>query len=552
MSMLQIGILGVAGVLLALQFKSGKSEYGIYISIALGMLIFASLLGKISLLKDVLNEVSNVVGLNSDYFKTLWKILGITYAAEFSSAICKDAGYQTIALQIEVFAKITILVLSLPVLSALLHTGISGMRYDMKYKKLNVEDNESCNLQCEKKCEKLAGVFICCILAFFLLFLSTRNVGLIYCYADELSEDSENTAEDAEQEQQKIKETILSEFEYGEIDDSLRSLFPEKRIAFQEVISEILTGDLKSSVKLLTEFAGEQMFYLLQTGKKNLVHILLIAMIAAFMNQFAGTLQNRQVASVGFYMIYILLAALTVAAFDVVIQWVESGIRNITAFMGVFYPVYFLAVAVAKGSVTGVAFYNLVLFLIYAVEIIIGNVLLPMVRVYMIIRVLNFLGPEDMLGKLSEFLELIIRWTLKTALACVIGANLIQGMISPAIDTVKRSTVLKGAEAIPGVGNLLGGMTEVALGTALLVKNGIGMAGAVICIALCVIPLVQTAGTALLYKLAAAVIQPVSDERVTGCVEAVGEGCQILLQIVFTVGVLFLLTIAIVAAVTNA
>ena len=60
--------------------KSGKSEYGIYISIALGMLIFASLLGKISLLKDVLNEVSNVVGLNSDYFKTLWKILGITYA----------------------------------------------------------------------------------------------------------------------------------------------------------------------------------------------------------------------------------------------------------------------------------------------------------------------------------------------------------------------------------------------------------------------------------------------------------------------------------------
>ena len=206
----------------------------------------------------------------------------------------------------------------------------------------------------------------------------------------------------------------------------------------------------------------------------------------------------------------------------------------------------------AKGSVTGVAFYNLVLFLIYAVEIIIGNVLLPMVRVYMIIRILNFLGPEDMLEKLSEFLEIVIRWTLKTALACVIGANLIQGMISPAIDTVKRSTVLKGAEAIPGIGNLLGGMTEVALGTAVLVKNGIGMgrSGDLYC------PVCHTVspdcGTALLYKLAAAMIQPVSDERVTGCVEAVGEGCQILMQIVFTVGVLFLLTIAIVAAVTNA
>ena len=386
-------------------------------------------------------------------------------------------------------------------------------------------------MRCSAGYKKITGVYIGCVLIFLLLFPVVGHIGVTYCYAA-----------DPEQEQQKIKESILSEFEYGEIDDSLQSLFPEKRIIFKEVISEILTGNLKASAKLLSEFVREQMFYLLQTGKKNLIHILLIAMIAAFMNQFAGTLQNRQVASVGFYMIYMLLAALTVAAFDVVLKWVESGIRNITAFMGVFYPVYFLAVAVAKGSV----------FLIYAVEIIIGNVLLPMVRVYMIIRILNFLGPEDMLEKLSEFLEIVIRWTLKTALACVIGANLIQGMISPAIDTVKRSTVLKGAEAIPGIGNLLGGMTEVALGTAVLVKNGIGMAGAVICIALCVIPLVQTAGTALLYKLAAAMIQPVSDERVTGCVEAVGEGCQILMQIVFTVGVLFLLTIAIVAAVTNA
>ena len=356
-------------------------------------------------------------------------------------------------------------------------------------------------MRCSAGYKKITGVYIGCVLIFLLLFPVVGHIGVTYCYAA-----------DPEQEQQKIKESILSEFEYGKIDDSLQSLFPEKRIIFKEVISEILTGNLKASAKLLSEFVREQMFYLLQTGKKNLIHILLIAMIAAFMNQFAGTLQNRQVASVGFYMIYMLLAALTVAAFDVVLKWVESGIRNITAFMGVFYPVYFLAVAVAKGSVTGVAFYNLVLFLIYAVEIIIGNVLLPMVRVYMIIRILNFLEPEDMLEKLSEFLEIVIRWTLKTALACVIGANLIQGMISPAIDTVKRSTVLKGAEAIPGIGNLLGGMTEVALGTAVLVKNGIGMAGAVICIALCVIPLVQTAGIALLYKLAAAMIQPVSDE----------------------------------------
>ena len=92
---------------------------------------------------------------------------------------------------------------------------------------------------------------------FLLLFPALEHIGVTYCYAA-----------DPEQEQQKIKESILSEFEYGEIDDSLQSLFPEKRIIFKEVISEILTGNLKASAKLLSEFVREQMFYLLQTGKK--------------------------------------------------------------------------------------------------------------------------------------------------------------------------------------------------------------------------------------------------------------------------------------------
>ena len=69
-----------------------------------------------------LKEIADAVNLDSDYLKTLWKVLGVTYVAEFASSICKDAGYQTIALQIEVFAKITIMVLSLPVLMALLQT----------------------------------------------------------------------------------------------------------------------------------------------------------------------------------------------------------------------------------------------------------------------------------------------------------------------------------------------------------------------------------------------------------------------------------------------
>jgi len=119
---LQIGIIGVAGTLLALQFKSGKSEYGIYISIALSMIVFVGILGHLEMLVETMRKIGGYINIDSVYISTLLKMLGITYVSEFSSSICKDAGYQTIAGQIEIFGKLAVFVLSMPVLLALLDT----------------------------------------------------------------------------------------------------------------------------------------------------------------------------------------------------------------------------------------------------------------------------------------------------------------------------------------------------------------------------------------------------------------------------------------------
>ena len=122
MNMIQIGIIGVAGTLLAVQFKSGKSEYGIYISVALSLVIFFAIIGRLEVIIDALRTIANYINMDTAYIGTLIKMLGITYVAEFSAGICKDAGYQTIAQQIEIFSKLTILALSMPILLALLET----------------------------------------------------------------------------------------------------------------------------------------------------------------------------------------------------------------------------------------------------------------------------------------------------------------------------------------------------------------------------------------------------------------------------------------------
>lgn len=122
MGIVQTALLGVAGALLAIQFKNGKSEYSIYIALAVSILIFLGIMGQFSVFIDTVYEIGESISLDSSYVRTLVKMIGITYVSEFASAICKDAGYQTIAAQIETVGKLMILALSVPVILKVLET----------------------------------------------------------------------------------------------------------------------------------------------------------------------------------------------------------------------------------------------------------------------------------------------------------------------------------------------------------------------------------------------------------------------------------------------
>lgn len=120
MNSIQIALLGVVGTLLALQFKSGKSEYGIYVSLAVSLFLFLCMLSRLEIFVRIVKKIANYIKLDAGQMGILLKMAGVTYVAEFASGICKDAGYQNIAVQIEIFTKLTILAIGMPVLLALL------------------------------------------------------------------------------------------------------------------------------------------------------------------------------------------------------------------------------------------------------------------------------------------------------------------------------------------------------------------------------------------------------------------------------------------------
>lgn len=122
MNIIQVAVLGVVGILFAVYLKQEKGEVAIYLCVVVSLLIFFGILDSLGVLVDTLQEIGSYIQIDVSYIGTLIKMLGITYLAEFSSGLCKDAGYQAIAVQIELFGKVTILVLSLPILLTLLRT----------------------------------------------------------------------------------------------------------------------------------------------------------------------------------------------------------------------------------------------------------------------------------------------------------------------------------------------------------------------------------------------------------------------------------------------
>lgn len=120
--MIKIAVIGVAAAFLAAWVKTVKAEYALWIILAVGIFFGVSVLSKLEVVIEELKYLQGYFANYGSYIKILIKIIGITYLSEFSSDLCKDAGAATLASQIELFGKLSILVLCMPILTSLLET----------------------------------------------------------------------------------------------------------------------------------------------------------------------------------------------------------------------------------------------------------------------------------------------------------------------------------------------------------------------------------------------------------------------------------------------
>jgi stage III sporulation protein AE len=345
---------------------------------------------------------------------------------------------------------------------------------------------------------------------------------------------------------------LYDDINYDDIQEVIDNIMDrEDAMDFGDYVGKLMSGEEAFSLsaignKLVQSISGEFKAHITTFGR-----LISIALIAAIFTNLSMAFKYHQVSETGYYVTYLLLFGLLISSFISASHIASTVIREVLDFMKALVPAYFMSVAFCSGSLSSFTFYKVALILITLVDFIIIKVLIPMVNFYLIIVLANNLSKEDMLSKLAGLLELIIKWTLRSLLAAVIGFQAIQGLIVPVADQVKRSTVFKASSALPGVGNAIGSVAETVIGAGILLKNAIGVAGLVVIIVICSIPMVQLTVVTLIYRFSSAALQPISDKRIIECISASAKSAEMLLQCVLVGAILFLLTITIVAISTG-
>lgn len=342
-------------------------------------------------------------------------------------------------------------------------------------------------------------------------------------------------------------------FDYEEIQDAMDEMMPKDvKISFSDLVGELTEGKLEDVIEHLKLFLMEGIFGEMKSSKKLLLQMLGIVFVSAVFTNFSMAFSKTFIAETGFYLTYMILFTLLLTSFMAASQIASALMGNMMKFMSAFVPVFCLAVTFTGNIQTGIWYQQALVMGITFLEWILSKGVMGLIHAYVLISMVNQLSKEDMLSKCAQLTKTLADWILKTALGVILGLNFVQSLILPAFDTLKNGWAMRVTSAVPGVGDAMGTAMQTVIGSAVLIKNGIGSAGLCILAFLFLIPAVKMAVMALMYMAAQAVVQPVADKRILECLHSISDGILMLLKVEGTVFILFFLSMAMMTSASGA
>lgn len=345
-----------------------------------------------------------------------------------------------------------------------------------------------------------------------------------------------------------IPEMMEEYLEIEAIQDELFRSTDSDEFSFSDAVKKMLTGQMPLDLSRLPAYLSDVLFGELKQQKKLAVQILIIVLASAVFTNFIKVFDNSQIAEISFYVMYLLISALLLKSFMDMNQIAADTCNAMNRFMKVLLPSYLATVVLCAGSVSAIGFYQITVLGMNLLQVVILRFVFPLIHFYLILLLLNQMGKEDYFSQLAGLIETGINWIIKTMMGVVIGLQAVQCLIAPAVDSMKNSALHRLAKTIPGVGSLLDTAVETVAGSAVIIKNAVGVAGILALAFICLVPLVKLAGCIFMFKLLCSLIQPVSEKRMVEGIESISRSTGMLLRLLVAALSIFIVSLAMITA----
>lgn len=396
----------------------------------------------------------------------------------------------------------------------------------------------------------MSRTVLCVSLAFFLLCLfpgdalgEERNrMGIEETIQKEAADDKE--AENG---------LTLSELDFSSVEEILETTGQgTESFSFGELLDMIFRGDVKGACVMAFHSLLDSLFSELSAGSGRMAQIFLIALTGAVFTCFSDIFSGGQISETAFYVTFLLLFSLLASSFYESISVAGRAVSQAFEFMRALTPGYFMTVAFTGGSLSAGAGCSWMLFSITAAQWLLSKLIFPVFKIYILLVLAGHLTKEELFSRMTGGIRIAVEWSMKTLTGAALGFHILQGMVIPYADAVKHTSLKRMVSMIPGLGQGASAVSQMVLGTGILIKNTVGAGAAVTLLAITAVPIMKLLILMLLYQFVAATAEPICDKRLTACMADIGKGHQILLKLVCLSLLLLIVSIGVICMASNA
>ena len=311
-----------------------------------------------------------------------------------------------------------------------------------------------------------------------------------------------------------------------------------------ETIKDIATKGLPFNWQTLSGKFVSYLFKELATNIHLMGKLLFLAVLCALLQNLQNSFEQSAISLLAYSVCFIFLCVIALSAFYQGLNLARDTVGNMVGFMEALLPLL-LSLLAGVGALTSAALLTPLMLLVVGVtSVVVKDIILPLLFLTAILECVNYLSGRYKLSNLTGVIKQAGMMILGLVLVVFIGIVSIQGVAGSVADGLTlRTAKYATATFIPVVGKMFADTVELVMGASLLLKNAVGIFGVLAIALLCALPLIKLISLVVVLKIAGALIQPMGDEKMAKCLDAMGNNLLLLFGAVLTVALMFFLLV---------